>query len=88
MFLMGIMKSKADSYFIELLILKTPKRQQYINLFCTFHDILRLHITSINNYLVYLIPHYVIRFVSYLRHVGGFLKILRFPPPIKLTAMI
>jgi hypothetical protein len=29
--------------------------------------------------------HYVIKFVSYLRQVGGF---LRFPPPIKLTAMI
>jgi hypothetical protein len=31
---------------------------------------------------VYLIQHYVIKFVSDLRHVGGF---LRFPPPIKLT---
>ena len=25
---------------------------------------------------------------SYLRQVGGFLQILRFPPPIKLTAKI
>ena len=25
-------------------------------------------------------------FVSNLRHVGGFLQVLRFPPPIKLTA--
>ena len=25
-------------------------------------------------------------FVSDLRHVGGFLQVLRFPPPIKLTA--
>jgi hypothetical protein len=32
--------------------------------------------------------HYVIKFVSDLRQVGGFLRILRFPPPIKLTAMI
>jgi hypothetical protein len=30
----------------------------------------------------------VIKFVSDLRHVGGFLRILRFPPPIKLTATI
>ena len=32
--------------------------------------------------------HYAIKFVSYLRQVGGFLGVLRFPPPIKLTATI
>jgi hypothetical protein len=32
--------------------------------------------------------HYVIKFVSDLRQVGGFLLVLRFPPPIKLTATI
>jgi hypothetical protein len=37
---------------------------------------------------VYSIPHYVIKFVSYLRQVGGFLLVLWFPPPIKLTATI
>jgi len=31
---------------------------------------------------------YVIKFVSDLREVGGFLRVLRFPPPIKLSAMI
>jgi len=31
---------------------------------------------------------YVIKFVSDLRQVGGFLRVLRFPPPIKLTATI
>jgi hypothetical protein len=30
---------------------------------------------------VYSIQHYVIKFVSYLRQVGGFLRVLRFPPP-------
>jgi hypothetical protein len=34
---------------------------------------------------MYWIQHYVIKFVSNLRQVGGF---LRFPPPIKLTATI
>jgi len=29
--------------------------------------------------------NYVIKFVCVLRQVGGFLWILRFPPPIKLT---
>jgi hypothetical protein len=37
---------------------------------------------------VYLIQHYPIKFVSDLRQVGGFLRVLRFPPPIKLTATI
>jgi hypothetical protein len=34
---------------------------------------------------VHSIQHYMIKFVSDLRQVGGF---LRFPPPIKLTATI
>jgi hypothetical protein len=34
------------------------------------------------------IQHYVIKFVSDLRQVGGFLRVLRFPPTIKLTTTI
>ena len=34
------------------------------------------------------VQHYVIKFVSDLRQVGGFLRVLGFPPPIKLTATI
>ena len=34
------------------------------------------------------VQHYVIKFVSDLRQVGGFLRVLRFPPPINLTATI
>ena len=34
------------------------------------------------------IQHYAIKFVSDMRKVGGFLRVLRFPPPIKLTATI
>jgi hypothetical protein len=34
------------------------------------------------------VQHYVIKFVVDLRLVGGFLQVLRFPPPIKLTATI
>ena len=37
---------------------------------------------------VYSIQHYVIKFVSGLRQVGGFLRVLRFHPPIKLTSPI
>jgi hypothetical protein len=34
------------------------------------------------------VQHYVMKFVNELRQVGGFLRVLRFRPPIKLTAMI
>ena len=34
------------------------------------------------------VQHYVIKFVSDLWQVGGFLRVLRFPPPIKMTATI
>jgi hypothetical protein len=34
-------------------------------------------------YEVYMIQHYVIKFVSDLRQVGCFLRVLQFPPPIK-----
>ena len=34
------------------------------------------------------VQHYVITFFSDLRQVGGFLRALWFPPPIKLTATI
>ena len=35
---------------------------------------------------VYLIQHYGIKFVSDLQYVSSFLCVLRFPPPVKLTA--
>ena len=37
---------------------------------------------------VYSIQYYVIKFVNDLRQVGGFLHVLRFPPPIKLCCSI
>jgi hypothetical protein len=37
---------------------------------------------------VYSLQHYVIKFVSDLRPVEGFLQVLWFPPSIKLTATI
>ena len=37
---------------------------------------------------VYSIQHYVIKLVSDLRQVGGFLQVLLFSPPIKLIATI
>jgi len=35
---------------------------------------------------VYSIQHYVIKFVSDLQQFSEFLRVLRFSPPIKLTA--
>ena len=37
---------------------------------------------------VYSVQHCVIKFISDLRQVGGFLRLLRFPPPIRLTATV
>ena len=37
---------------------------------------------------VYNFIAYMLKFVSDLRQVGGFLRVLRFPLPIKLTATI
>jgi hypothetical protein len=37
---------------------------------------------------VHSIQYYVIKFVSDLQQVSGFLRVLRFPPTIKLTAPI
>ena len=37
---------------------------------------------------VYSIQYYMIKFVSDLQQVDGFLRVLRFPPSIKLTATI
>ena len=37
---------------------------------------------------VYSIQRYMIKFVSDLRHIGSFLWVLQFPPPIKLTATL
>ena len=37
---------------------------------------------------VYLIQHYVAKFFSDSRQINGFLRVLWFPPPIKLTATI
>jgi hypothetical protein len=37
---------------------------------------------------MYSIQHYVIKLVSDLQQVGGFLLVLKFHPPIKLIAMI
>ena len=34
------------------------------------------------------VQHYVVKLVSDLQQVGGFLRVLRFPLPIKLTATI
>ena len=58
-----------------------------INKYVPVHLSTDRHQILLYNY-VYLIQHYVIKFVSDLRQVGGFLCVLRFPPPIKLTATI
>jgi len=58
--------------------------------FTTTYAISATNVVSSNSVhgVVYSIQHYVIKFVSDLRQVGGFLRVLQFPPPINLTASI
>ena len=51
---------------------------------------LQLHMQSvpISTWSGWRVQRYVIKFISDLRQVGGFLRVLRFPPPIKLIATI
>jgi hypothetical protein len=53
--------------------------KQTLSLYC-------LHGKEALLFSIYSIQHYVIKFVSDLWQVSGFLRVLRFPPPIKLTA--
>jgi hypothetical protein len=51
----------------------------YLGAWPTVHRIDDLHVGETTNV--------VIKFVSDLRQVGGFLQVFRFPPPIKLTVI-
>ena len=60
------------------------------NYLCNYLVPINTNVVSLNpaHAEVYSIQHYVIKFVSDLRQVSDFLLIPRFPPPIKLTALI
>jgi hypothetical protein len=60
----------------------------YLPLFTTMCCFLCTSVTTSLSGELYSIQHYVIMFVSDLRHVSDFLRILQFPPPVKLTTMI
>ena len=53
---------------------------------CAYHHYRRVF--ELRSDEVYSIQHYVMKFVRDLRQVDGFLRVLRFPSPIKLTATI
>ena len=52
-------------------------------LFCLIFRLLNIETTVPARGKVYSIQHYVIKFVSDLRQVSGFLRVLRLPSPIK-----
>jgi len=69
------------------------RQKLFSNLYDTIYLYLEFKVASLNppsgSDEVYAIQHYVIKFVSDLRQdVGFFLWVLRFLPPIKLTATI
>ena len=65
--------------------LKVPFESDYFMLSTTLSYIVSSNPThgEVNS-----IQHYVMKFVRDLRQVSGFLQVLPFPLPIKLTAMI
>jgi hypothetical protein len=89
--------SQNGNQFVELISRKilvknktgTIKEMQVLQL-----PVQSVHITTkvvSSNHIhgeVYSIHHYVIKFVSDLLSVSGFLQVFWFPPPIKLTTMI
>ena len=67
----------------------TPEKLPNRCLFYMFLKLIQINLLESCSCKVYSIQHYVIKFVSDLRQVRGFLRVLRFPPPpIKLTTMI
>jgi hypothetical protein len=54
--------------------------------YCDFF--LRINTILMQRLYVRGVQQYMLKFVSDLKQVGGFLRILRFPPPIKLTALL
>ena len=89
--------------FKKIILLHGPKRRQLQGYFRASCLPFLLYVLTFFNHLsiatkavssnpvpceVYSIQRYAIKFVSDLRQVGGFLWILRFPPPIRLTAKI
>jgi hypothetical protein len=81
------------TYFLYLPVLRQQHKHAVDYLIFFFFFLLifnypKKHSTCQYTSEVYSIQHYVIKFVSDLQQVGGFLRVLRFPPSIKLTAVI
>jgi hypothetical protein len=70
---------RGEVYSIQLYVTDTMRGEVYS---------IQLYVTDTMRGEVYSIQLYVVEFVSYLRQVGGFLRVLRFHPPTKLTATI
>ena len=64
----------------------SPERLNIMNVITS--NIYSKYCSNHAHYEVSSVQHYVIKFVSDLRQIGGFLWALRFPPSIKLTATI
>ena len=74
----------------ELLIQVTAWTGLTVHLFTQYISIQNAKVVSWNpiHGEVYSIQHYVIKFVSDLQQVVGFLRVFQFPPPKKMTTAI
>jgi hypothetical protein len=71
--------SRCTSLYLNVDLFSQHVSTSILNLFTTTKVV-----SSNHAYGMYSIQPYVIKFVDYLRGVGSFLSVLRFPPPIKL----
>ena len=69
------LNNECQCYRIEERVESANRRTEVVNLNPVYRQ-------------VYSIQHYAIKFVSDLRQVSGFFRVLWFPPTIKLTATI
>jgi hypothetical protein len=83
----GIVPTAIFFLFISLLSYKGRRGRDHVDFIAVS---ITTNVVSLNpvHGKVYSIQQYVIQFVSDLRQVCVFPRVLRFPPPIKLTAPI
>jgi hypothetical protein len=81
-----------DRYILQILDTDTMFDVQFRQVHNLFRIQFRLPVTDLccgfESWSGQGVQHYMVKFVSDLRQVSGFLRVLQFPPPIKLAAII
>ena len=76
------------TFSLRIILRQFPSPFHKDYLMTNFNLTTKITLTIKNSSLGVLIQHYVIKFVSDLGQVNGFLRVLQFSPPIKLTDIL